>query len=137
MLIPRRQDQGLVHSHSSEITPRAVYERRREMLRWMAGGAAGAALASWASREALAEQVARPGKLAPLPGAKSAVAGAVLSEWSQAYGGSEVPGAVLHAFQSTFLTVGFITVASAAVFWQLPKEARTPPREGPEVSGQG
>ncbi|WP_156382376.1 multidrug transporter subunit MdtD [Acidovorax sp. Leaf160] len=66
-----------------------------------------------------------------------AVAGAVLSEWSQAYGGAEVPGAVLHAFQSTFLTVGFITVASAAVFWQLPKEARTPPREGPEVSGQG
>ncbi len=66
-----------------------------------------------------------------------AVAGAVLSEWSQAYGGSEVPGAVLHAFQSTFLTVGFITVVSAAVFWQLPREARTPPRDGPEVSGQG
>ena len=66
-----------------------------------------------------------------------AVAGAVLSEWSQAYGGTEVPGAVLHAFQSTFLTVGFITVVSAAVFWQLPREARTPPRDGPEVSGQG
>ncbi len=66
-----------------------------------------------------------------------AVAGAVLSEWSQAYGGAQVPGAVAHAFQSTFLTVGFITVVSAAVFWQLPQEARTPPREGPEVSGQG
>jgi Na+-driven multidrug efflux pump len=66
-----------------------------------------------------------------------AVAGAVLSEWSQAYGGAQVPGAFLHAFQSTFLTVGFITVASAVVFWQLPQEARTPPREGPEVSGQG
>ncbi len=66
-----------------------------------------------------------------------AVAGAVLSEWSQAYGGAQVPGAVLHAFQSTFLTVGFITVASAAVFWQLPQEARIPPKEGPEVSGQG
>jgi len=66
-----------------------------------------------------------------------AVAGAVLSEWSQAYGGAQVPGAVLHAFQSTFLTVGFITVASAAVFWQLPREARIPPKEGPEVSGQG
>lgn len=66
-----------------------------------------------------------------------AVAGAVLSEWSQAYGGAQVPGAFLHAFQSTFLTVGFITVVSAVVFWQLPREARTPPREGPEVSGQG
>lgn len=66
-----------------------------------------------------------------------AVAGAVLSEWSQAYGGAQVPGAIGHAFQSTFLTVGFITVASAVVFWQLPREARTPPREGPEVSGQG
>jgi len=66
-----------------------------------------------------------------------AIAGAVLSGFSQAYGGAEVPGAVLDAFQSTFLTVGFITVVSAAVFWQLPQEARVPPREGPEVSGQG
>ena len=76
MLIPSRQN-GFQHPQSSEITPRAVYEGRRDMLRWMATGAAGAALASWASREAMAAQVARPGKLAALPGGKSAVAGAM------------------------------------------------------------
>ena len=76
MLIPSRQN-GFQHPHSSEITPRGVYEGRRDMLRWMATGAAGAALASWASREAMAAQVARPGKLAALPGGKSAVAGAM------------------------------------------------------------
>lgn len=41
----------------------------------MAGGAAGAALATWAARDAGA-QAARPGKLAALAGGKSAVAGA-------------------------------------------------------------
>ena len=48
----------------------------------MAAGAAGAALASWASREALAQGAAgaRPGKLAALPGAKSSLAGAVTME---------------------------------------------------------
>ncbi|WP_225784112.1 protein-methionine-sulfoxide reductase catalytic subunit MsrP [Xenophilus sp. Marseille-Q4582] len=64
---------------ASEITPRAAYESRREWLRWMAGGAAGAALASWAGREALAQTSpasARPGKLAALPAQPSRVAGA-------------------------------------------------------------
>ena len=75
MLIPSR-DSGFIHPHSSEITLRSVYEDRRQMLKLMAGGAAGAALASWAGREAMA-QVARPGKLAALAGARSAVAGAV------------------------------------------------------------
>ena len=81
MLIPSR-DSGFNHPHSSEITPRSVYEDRRQMLKLMAGGAAGAAMAAWAGREALAQQVAvtRPGKLAPLAGAKSAVAGAVSME---------------------------------------------------------
>ena len=78
MLIPSR-DSGFIHPHSSEITPRSVYEDRRQMLKLMAGGAAGAALASWAGREAMA-QVARPGKLAALAGARSAVAGAVSME---------------------------------------------------------
>ena len=70
---------GFIHPLSSEITPREVYEGRRDMLKLMAGGAAGAALAAFASREALA-QVERPNKLAPLPGAKSAVPGAVSME---------------------------------------------------------
>jgi methionine sulfoxide reductase catalytic subunit len=78
MLIPTRRD-GFIHPLSSEITPRTVYQSRRDMLKLMASGVAGTALASWASREALA-QVQRPGKLAALPGAKSAVAGAVTME---------------------------------------------------------
>jgi len=74
MLI-RPLDPGFVHPRASEITPRAVYEGRRDLLRLLAGGAAGAALASWAGREALAQ-----GKPAPLKGAKSAVAGAQTME---------------------------------------------------------
>ncbi len=61
---------------ASEITPQAVYQQRRHWLQLMASGAAGAGLAAWAGREALA-QTAGPGKLAKLPGAKSTVAGAI------------------------------------------------------------
>jgi len=67
---------GFIHPHGSEITPPEVYAQRRQLMRLMASGVAGAALASWAGRQALA-QTARPGKLAPLAAAKSAVAGAV------------------------------------------------------------
>ena len=73
-------DNGFDHHSASEITPRAVYEQRRALLRLMAGGAAGALLASWAGRQALAQQVQPPGRLAALPGARSAVAGAVTME---------------------------------------------------------
>ena len=80
MLI-KTQDNGFIHPVPSEITPEGVYRRRREMIKLMAGGAAGAAMATWAGREAMAQGpsqgAARPGKLAPLPGAKSSVAGAV------------------------------------------------------------
>ena len=72
-------DQGFNHPLGSEITPREVYAGRRDMLRLMAGGAAGAALAGWAARDAWA-QSARPHKLAALPGVKSAVAGAVVMD---------------------------------------------------------
>src|SRR5512140_3762997 len=78
MLIKSHRE-GFVHPVPSEITSRAVYRDRRELLKLMATGAAGAGLASWASRQALA-QTARPGKLAPLPGAKSNIAGAVTLE---------------------------------------------------------
>ncbi len=74
MLLPSRNN-GFVHPVSSEITPRSVYEGRRDILKLMAGGAAGAALAAWAGREALA-QAAAPGKLPALKGVKSTVAGA-------------------------------------------------------------
>ena len=70
---------GHDHPVPSEITPRAAYESRRDWLRRVAAGAAAGGLAAWAARDALA-QAARPGKLAALPGGKSAVAGAVTME---------------------------------------------------------
>jgi methionine sulfoxide reductase catalytic subunit len=78
MLIKTGRD-GFIHPISSEITPQAVYRRRRELLKLMATGAAGAALASWAGREASA-QGQRPGKLAELPSTKSQVPGAMTME---------------------------------------------------------
>jgi methionine sulfoxide reductase catalytic subunit len=83
MLIKTRSD-GFNHPLSSEITPQAVWRDRRELIKIMATGAAGAALAAWASRQALA-QTARSGKLAPLAGIKSAVAGAVTMEKTTDY----------------------------------------------------
>lgn len=72
---------GFIHPLSSEITTASAYQGRRDAMRLMATGIAGAAMASWASREALAQsQVPRPGKLAALAGAKSSVAGAVTME---------------------------------------------------------
>ena len=79
MLIKTR-DSGFIHPVSSEITSQGIYQQRRDMIKLMAGGAAGAALAGWAGREALAQGVGKPGKLAALPGAKSGVAGAVTME---------------------------------------------------------
>jgi len=83
MLIKSSED-GFMHPQASEITPRGVYEGRRELIRRLAGGAAGLALASWAGREALA-QVPRPGKLAPLAVVPSAVAGATTMDKLTAY----------------------------------------------------
>ena len=78
-MIIRTQRDGFAHQTASEITPARVYQQRRQMLQQLAGGAAGLVLASWASRQALA-QVARPGRLAALPGARSAVAGSATME---------------------------------------------------------
>ena len=71
---------GFHHSVPSEITPASTYQGRRDMIKLMATGAAGAALATWAGREAIAETVAKPGKLATLAGGKSAVSGAMTME---------------------------------------------------------
>jgi sulfoxide reductase catalytic subunit YedY len=78
------KDRGFKHPVASEITPPDVYGGRRDLLRAMARGSAGAALMAWAGRDALA-QVAPPGKLAKLPGVKSNVAGAVTMEKPTAY----------------------------------------------------
>ena len=80
MLIKSNSD-GFNHPIGSETTPQDIYQGRRALVKLMAGGVAGAALAGWAGREAMAQAAtAKPGKLAALPGGKSAVAGAVTME---------------------------------------------------------
>ncbi|MFZ5519724.1 MAG: protein-methionine-sulfoxide reductase catalytic subunit MsrP [Pseudomonadota bacterium] len=68
---------------AAEITPRAVYEDRRRLIARMAAGAAGAALASWAQRQALAQTAAatpRPGKNPALPAARATLPGGVVMD---------------------------------------------------------
>jgi sulfoxide reductase catalytic subunit YedY len=82
MLIKTLND-GFSYPLASDITPKAAYEGRRNLLKAMALGATGGALATWASRQALAQSpaaVARPGKLAALGSRPSAVAGASTME---------------------------------------------------------
>lgn len=83
MLI-RGKHHGFEHPRASEITPRGVYESRRQWLRLLAVGAAGGVLAGWAGRPALA-QAAGSGQLAPLAGLPSAVPGAVTMEKPTSY----------------------------------------------------
>jgi methionine sulfoxide reductase catalytic subunit len=73
------KDRGFVHPHAADITPQGVYEGRRDLLKLLATGAAGATLATWAGRDALAQTV-RPNKLAALGGVRSAVPGAITME---------------------------------------------------------
>lgn len=72
--------QGFHHSRTSDITPLKFYQSRRDLIRLMATGAAGAALASWASREAFAQSWTPPGQQAALAHAKTSVAGALTME---------------------------------------------------------
>jgi sulfoxide reductase catalytic subunit YedY len=67
------KDRGHAHPAASEITPRGVYLHRRRLLQALAAGAASATLPAPA-------QVARPGKLAALPGVHSSVPGAVVMD---------------------------------------------------------
>ena len=80
-------DRGFQHPFSSDITPRTVYDQRRDLLKSMALGSAGLALAGWAARDASAQSgiVTRPGKLATLPAARSTVAGGMTMEKATAY----------------------------------------------------
>ena len=75
----RNSDSGFIHPLSKDITPQDTYIQRREWLKQMATGVAGLSMATWASRDALAqtssEVVTRPGKLAPLIGALNRVSG--------------------------------------------------------------
>ena len=68
------KNRGLPHDPPSQITPRRVYEQRRQLLQGVAGGIALAGLGGLHSAHA---QVARPNKLAALPASRSAVPGAL------------------------------------------------------------
>lgn len=76
MLI-KTHDNGFIHPHTRDITPQAVYLQRRALMQRMAAGMAGAALASWAMRDALAQT---SGRAAPMTATKSAVGGATTVE---------------------------------------------------------
>jgi methionine sulfoxide reductase catalytic subunit len=73
MLIKTNND-GFNHRINSEITSQSIYESRRDLMKLMAGGVAGAAMASWASREAHA-MTPKPGKLAALANTPTKIAG--------------------------------------------------------------
>lgn len=82
--MPTPRDRGFIHPLSSEITARPVYEERRQLLRALAAGGAGAALATWAARDVRAA-VTRPGKLEALPSQPSTVPGAVTMDKLTSY----------------------------------------------------
>ena len=69
MLWTPSSDQGFHHPRSSDITPQPVYQARRQWLQWLASGAAGAALAGWAARDAFATAAALKGGASAVPGA--------------------------------------------------------------------
>ena len=82
MLIRTGSD-GFHHPTSSDIASRGAYEGRRSALKWMATGAAGAGMATWAQRQAFAQGLVptpRPGKHAVLQMQASAVSGAMASD---------------------------------------------------------
>ena len=72
------KDRAFDHPFASEITPPQVYRERRQLIQ---GAAALAAMAALPARA----QPAGPGKLAPLPAAKSAVPGALTMDPATPY----------------------------------------------------
>lgn len=87
MLIKSHSD-GFSHRVPSEITDRSVYGARRDLLKHLASGVAGAGLATWAARNALAQNATwgtRPGKSSALSAVASKVGGATTAEKVTAY----------------------------------------------------
>ena len=68
------KDRGFAPRRGDRVTPESVYLQRRQFLMQVA---AGTVAATWASRQAFAQGAS---KLRPLPGAKSAVGGALTME---------------------------------------------------------
>ena len=83
-MIIRSSSSGFLHSVPSDITPQAAYQSRRELMRQLAAGSAGLALAGWGLRDAQA-QMARPGQLPPLASVPTKMAGAVVLDKPTAY----------------------------------------------------
>lgn len=81
--LPQR---GFQHPIASDITPREVYDHRRQLLKAMAlsGVGLGAGLVGGGA-QAQASGTPRPGKLAPLAAVRSSVAGAATMEKPTAY----------------------------------------------------
>ena len=75
------RERGFVHPLASEITPRAAYLNRRRFVGALATTAAPLLLPFGAA----SAQAARPGKLPPLAGGKSAVSGALVMDKPTAY----------------------------------------------------
>jgi sulfoxide reductase catalytic subunit YedY len=75
----KSSDSGFVHPVPSEITPAQAYQSRRDMLRQVATGSAGVALAAWGLRDASAQMKA-PGQLPALPSIPSKLPGAMSLE---------------------------------------------------------
>ena len=73
------KDRGFAHRRGDSVTPAAVYTQRRQFLMQ---AAAGTLVASLSSRQALAQGTGKP---QPLPGAKSAVSGALTMEKPTSY----------------------------------------------------
>ena len=86
-MIFRNRDNGFNHPLASEITPQAVYQNRRQWL--LTTAALGGGMAVWAGRDAWAQGAPAtakpPGRLAALPGRRSAVDGAVTMEALTSY----------------------------------------------------
>ncbi len=87
---PLHLGSGMQHGPSSEITPRGVYEGRRQWLKQASAGLAGAGVGLAGSGLPLGAQAAasvqRPGKLAALPAKPSTLAGAQVMDKLTPYG---------------------------------------------------
>ncbi|PIT81440.1 protein-methionine-sulfoxide reductase catalytic subunit MsrP [Limnohabitans sp. 15K] len=83
-MIIHTSQSGFQHTVPSEITPQAVYQTRRDLIRGLAAGSAGLALTAWGMRGAHA-QTPRAGQLAALAAAPSGVAGALTMDKLTAY----------------------------------------------------
>jgi sulfoxide reductase catalytic subunit YedY len=144
MLIKSNSD-GFHHSVASEITSKSVYEGRRDLLKQMATGVAGLGLASWAARDALAQNApwgSRSGKNTALGGVTSKVAGATTLEKATAYKDASTynnyyefgtdksdPAVNAHSLKTTPWTVEIEGLVKKPGKWTLEDLLKTSPME--------